>query len=171
MGLGLGSTFPGTNVSEPWSENILSVLFTNEGLTAHVSPIIFAPHLYAALGVVDFGLGLSEKERIGNETYWGEVRGAIKAALKIYLSRGSELGRVIVHGEAAGNDVFLQILKEEVDTAQLSDEPEKRPNWYVGDDWTASRGAAVFGNWCQRGLGRGDMSGCFPELDPRGPGW
>jgi hypothetical protein len=81
------------------------------------------------------------------------------------------LGRVIVHGEDADNDIFERILREEVEAAQGSDGEGREVQWYVGDEWTASRGASVFGNWCQRGLGRGDESGCFPDLRPKAPGW
>ncbi|KAE9363853.1 hypothetical protein N431DRAFT_432025 [Stipitochalara longipes BDJ] len=156
---------------ESWNENVFSVLFTNDVLTAHVSPVSFAPHFYAAGGIVDFTLGSKERTPYNEDRYWQDVRLALSKALDSYLNRGHELGRVIVHGNQVENEEFVKILREEVEAAQWSDEDEKRPRWYTGDEYTASRGAAIFGNWCHRGLSRGDESGCFPDLTPRGPGW
>jgi hypothetical protein len=100
-----------------------------------------------------------------------EIREELRNALDSYLNRGHELGRVVVHGEDAENRIFSRILREEVDATQWRREKGKEVQWFVGDEWTASRGASVFGNWCQRGLGRGDERGCFPDLRPRAPGW
>lgn len=44
---------------KPWSENVLSVLFTNNALTGHVLPIFVATHILAAGGIANFSLGLS----------------------------------------------------------------------------------------------------------------
>jgi hypothetical protein len=186
MGLGLDGVFHfedsgrGVEVGEgvrreegeekPWSENLLSVLFTQQAMTAHVGPFTWAPHFYAANGVANFSLGLASLRPEQNETYWMEIREELRKALDSYLNRGHELGRVIVHGEDAENGIFGRILREEVEAAQ-GREGEGEVQWFVGDGWTASRGASVFGNWCQRGLGRGDESGCFPDLRPRAPGW
>jgi hypothetical protein len=156
---------------KPWSENLFSVLFTEQALTAHVGPFTWAPHFYAADGVANFSLGLASLRPEQNETYWMEIRRELRKALDSYLNRGHELGRVIVHGENADNDIFERILREEVEAAQGSGGEGREVQWYVGDEWTASRGASVFGNWCQRGLGRGDESGCFPDLRPKAPGW
>jgi uncharacterized membrane protein len=170
MGLGLNGIFPSKNETEAWSDNIFSVLFT-KGLTAHVSPIRSAPHFFYALGIANFSLGLEAIDAIGNETYWHAVRSALNGALEHYLHRGNELGRVIVHGEAAENDIFQGILREEVAAAQWSDEEEKQPRfWSVGPVFAGSRGAAIFGNWCQRGLGQA-FYWCFPNLTPEGPPW
>jgi hypothetical protein len=167
--VGLKDVFP--NPSEdwrPWLDNVFFVLFTEQALTAHVSPIAWAPHFYAAVGVANFSLGLAAKGGKGEEMYWEEVRGVLRGALGGYLGRGNRLGRVIVHGEATGNEVFIKILREEVESSQKE---KQQLRWHWGGDSAASRGAAVFGNWCQRGLGRGDMSGCFPDLRPRPQGW
>ena len=174
MGLGLDGVFSPRSEreeEEPWNENVFSVLFTDHALTAHVSPILFAPHFYAAGGIANFSLGLESSTPENNETYWEEIRQALRMALYSY-QRGHELGRVIVHGEHAENEIFGGILREEVKRAQWSDEDGKQPVWYRRETvFAASRGAAVFGNWCQRGLGRADWSGCFPDLRPRAPGW
>ncbi len=155
----------------PWSENLFSVLFTERALTAHVGPFTWAPHFYAADGVANFSLGLASLSTKQNETYWMEIRQELRKALDSYLNRGHELGKVIVHGEDADNEIFERILREEVEAAQLSIEEWREVQWFVGDAWTASRGASVIGSWCQRGLGRGDESGCFPDLRPKAPGW
>jgi hypothetical protein len=174
MGLGLDGVFPprdGDEEEDPWNENVFSVLFTDEALTAHVSPILFAPHFYGASGIANFSLGLKSSTPEHNETYWEEIRQAIRIALNSY-QRGHELGRVIVHGEHAENEIFDGILREEVRKAQWSDEDGKQPVSYRRETvFAASRGAAVFGNWCQRGLGKADWRGCFPNLRPRGPDW
>ena len=186
MGLGLDGVFGfedlerGVGIGErgkeeegeekPWSENLLSVLFTEQALTAHVGPFTWAPHFYAANGVANFSLGLASLRPEQNETYWMEIRHELRKALDSYLNRGHELGRVVVHGEDAENGIFGRKLREEVEAAQ-GREGEGEVQWFVGDEWTASRGASVFGNWCQRGLGRGDERGCFPDLRPRAPGW
>ena len=175
MGLGLDGIFPSKNETEPWSENIFSVLFTKKVLTAQVSHINRAPNFSAAKGIVNFRLGLEAMDTMGNETYWHAVRGALKNALDSYLygywHGGHELGRVIVHGEAAENDIFQGVLREEVKAAQWSNEEEKKPRfWSVDPVFAGSRGAAIFGNWCQRGLGK-NWYGCFPNLTPDGPPW
>jgi hypothetical protein len=176
MGLGLDGIFPSKNETEVWSQNTFSVLFTKKALTAQVSPINRAPSFYAMKGIANFSLGLEAMDAMGNETYWHAVRSALNGALDsdsygYYLHRGHELGRVIVHGEAAENDIFQGILKEEVEAAQWSDEEEKKPRfWSVGPVFAGSRGAAIFGNWCQRGLGHGFYA-CFPNLRPEGPPW
>jgi hypothetical protein len=170
MELGLDGIFPSKNETEPWSENIFSVLFTKKALTAQVSPIKRAPSFPAAEGIANFSLGLEAMDAMGNETYWHVVRSALKDALDShsYWHRGHELGRVILHGEAAENDIFQGVLREEVKAAQWSNEEEKQPQfWSVGPVFAGSRGAAIFGNWCQRGLGQI----CFPNLTPKGPSW
>jgi hypothetical protein len=176
MGLGLDGIFPSKNETEPWSGNIFSALFTKKALTAQVSPLKGAPHFSAAKGIANFSLGLEAMDVMGNETYWHAVRSALKDALDSYppwycRHGGHELGRVIVHGEAAENDIFQAVLREEVRAAQWSDEEEKQPRfWSVGPVFAGSRGAAIFGNWCQRGLGQSWYS-CFPDLTPAGPPW
>jgi hypothetical protein len=175
MGLGLDGIFPSKNETEPWSENTFSVLFTKKAFTAQVSRIKRAPNSSAAEGIANFSLGLEAMDAMGNETYWHAVRGALKNALDPYSYRywhgGHELGRVIVYGEAAGNDIFQEILREEVTAAQWSNEEEKQPRfWSVDPVFAGSRGAAIFGNWCQRGLGK-NWYGCFPNLTPDGPPW
>ena len=71
--LGLKGVFPTENGKdtepEPWPDDICSVLFTKKALTAHVSPIISAPHLYYAGGIANFFLGLSALIPTNNETY------------------------------------------------------------------------------------------------------
>ena len=181
LGLGLEGVFErevsrelesGLKAEEkPWNENVFSVLFTKFALTAHVSPLSFAPHFYAASGIVDFSLGLNERTPENSGEYWRRLRLSLRQALDSYQNRGHELGRVIVYGEEAGNEEFIGILREEVRRAQWSDAEERRPRWEMGDMFSASRGAAVFASWCHRGLGRGDESGCFPDLTPRGQGW
>lgn len=174
MGLGLDGIFPSHDEPDAWSPNIFSVLFTQKALTAQVSPIRRAAGFVSGAGIADFGLGLEVKDAMGNETYWHAVRNALKTALdsdQPYLHRGRELGRVIVHGEEAGNDIFREILTQEVKSAQLNDEEEKKPRfWSLNPIFAGSRGAAIFGNWCQRGLGRG-LYTCFPDLRPEGPPW
>lgn len=167
--LGVPGVFPAPDEDHPpWSDNMLSVLFTNIALTAYVSPISYAPHLYEALGSANFSLGLSAKDDMEERKYWEEVRSFLREAIASYLGRGSVLGRVIVYGESSDTWEFLAVLKEEVESAQSH---QNRIMTYYGREWAASRGAAIFGNWCQRGLGRGDMSGCFPDLRPKPAGW
>lgn len=173
MGLGLDGIFPSENETEPWSLNIFSVLFTKKALTAQVSPIKRASSFSTARGIANFSLGLEAMDAMGNETYWHAVHIALKDALHSVWSwhRGNELGRVIVHGEAAENHIFQAVLREEVKAAQWSNEEEKQPRfWSVDPIFAGSRGAAIFGNWCQRGLGQAWLGrACFPDLKPQGP--
>ena len=108
---------------------------------------------------------------MGNETYWHAIHSALKDALDsdpYWHRRGYTLGRVIVYGEAAENDIFQRVLREEVEAAQLSNEEEKQPRfWSVNPIFAGSRGAAIFGNWCQREI----EQSCFPNLIPQGPPW
>ena len=176
MGLGLEGIFPTKNETYMWSRNILSVLFTNKALMAQLSPIGRASSFIAMDGIANFSLGLEAMDAMGNETYWQAVRSALNGILDLdahsrFSLGGSELGRVIVHGEAAENDIFRGILREEVEAAQRSDEEEKRPQfWSVNPVFAGSRGAAIFANWCQRGLGSG-FFWTFPNLKPDGPPW
>ena len=154
LGLGLEGVFdarvdPDPRVvkgqeEEPWNDNVLSVLFTQNAMTAHVSPLSFAPAFYAASDVVDFSLGLKERTPENSEGYWRRMHLCLRIALSSYQNRGHELGRVIVHGEEAGNEDFMALLREEVKRAQWSDQEEKRPRWEIDDMYSASRGAAVF---------------------------
>jgi hypothetical protein len=170
MELGLDGIFPSKNETESWSENIFSVLFTKKALMAQISPIKRALSFPTAEGIANFSLGLEAMDAMGNETYWYAVRSELKGALDShpYWHRGHELGRVIVHGEAAENGIFQRVLKEAVKAAQWSDDKEKQPQFHrVGPVFAGSRGAAIFGNWCQRVLGQR----CFPNLIPEGPPW
>lgn len=176
MGLGLKDIFPPsqTNESEqiPWSENTFAVLFTNEALTAYVLPIQSAPSFWAAGGIGNFSLGLAAREGMGNHTYWQEVRRALRMGLEGYYLRGRELGRVLVYGDAVENEVFLQLVREEVEASQNSEDEEKRPLWLVREPvFAGARGAAIFGNWCQRGLRGGNWEGCFPDISPQERDW
>ena len=170
MGLGLDGIFPSKDETEPWSADTFSVLFTKKALTTQVSYIKRAPSYLIGKGIANFGLGLDAMDVMGNETYWHAIRSALKDALDSdeYWHRGYELGRVIVYGEAAENDIFQRVLREEVEAAQLSNEEEKQPRfWSVDPIFAGSRGAAIFGNWCQREIGQS----CFPNLIPQGPPW
>ncbi|KAI9821646.1 MAG: hypothetical protein M1827_002227 [Pycnora praestabilis] len=161
----------------PWSENVLSVLFTNTALTAYVLPLSSAAHFYAADGIANFSLGLSSYyslphvNSIGsvNASYWFQIRLALRTALDSYLNRGHELGRVISYGESAHNEIFDSILREEVLAAQFRDEPEQQPHFSSNDPvFAAARGAAEFARFCPRLPSYGS---CFPDLRPRAKGW
>ena len=171
MGLGLDGIFPSKIETEPWSTDTFSVLFTKKALTAQVSSIKQASNWPMAKGIANFGLGLEAMDIMGNETYWHAIHSALKDALDsdpYWHRRGYTLGRVIVYGEAAENDIFQRVLREEVEAAQLSNEEEKQPRfWSVDPVFAGSRGAAIFGNWCQREIGER----CFPNLTPQGPSW
>jgi hypothetical protein len=139
---------------EPWSENVFSVLFTKTALTAHITLLTSAPHFYAACGTVNFTLGLSSlhqplsNPKYGDHAeleYWSHFRLVLHFALYSYLSHGQELGRAVAYGESAHDETFNAIVKEEVLAAQLSDDPEKRPQFISIDSmFTGARGAAVF---------------------------
>ena len=188
------SSFSNSNNSDisvpktPWSENVLSVLFTNAALTAHVLPLSSAPHFFAASGIANFSLGLlssfnhhhhnpqlSQLSPYGpaanNSPYWFQIRLALRAALDSYLDRGQELGRVISYGESAHNEVFDAILREEVLAAQSPDEPERQQPQFSSDDpvFAAARGASVFARFCHTLPSYG--SSCFPDLRPQMQGW
>jgi hypothetical protein len=52
---------------------------------------------------------------------------------------------VVAYGESAHDETFNAIVKEDVLAAQLSDDPEKRPQFISIDSmFTEARGAAVF---------------------------
>ena len=163
---------------QPWSENMLSVLITNTALTAHVTPLSWAPHFYAASGIVNFSLGLSSlhptisdlgSHSQSNPSYWSEVRLALREALNSYLPRGHQLGRVVSYGEGAHNEMFDNVLKEEVLAAQYSSEPEQRPQfWSLDPVFAAARGAAIFARFCSTLERPGD---CLPDLTPQRQGW
>jgi hypothetical protein len=153
---------------EPWSDNVLSILFTNTALTAHVLPISSAAHFYAAAGIANFSLGLSS-DNPTDSFYWLQIRLALRRALNSYLSRGHELGRVISYGESAHDEMFDSILTAEVLAAQTSHEPEKQPHFSSNDPvFAAARGAAEFGRVCPKLPSYGT---CFPDLRPKMQGW
>ena len=146
------------------SNNVLSVLYTAEALTAHVSPICNSMHFYAAGGIANFSLGYNPALPSPN-SYWPEIRSALRDAMGSYLDRGHTLGLVVAHGEGViSQPSFMTLLLEEVKKAQFSGElpifTAKNPV-YAG-----ARGAAEFGKRCMLT----DLD-CIPDLKPRGPGW
>ena len=159
-------------------DNILSVLFTNAALTAHVGPFSSASHFYCVDGVANFSLGLSQCTNPPSDLparctaelpYWYQVRLALRKALGSYLGRGSHLGRVISYGESANNEIFDRVLREEVLAAQLSDGPDLQVEFWDNDPvFAAARGAAEFAKLCTQLPRRDD---CFPDLTPRMHGW
>ncbi len=165
-------------LKKPWSENVLSVLFTKTALTVHVLPLSVAAHFYAADGIANFSLGLSSRQHPlahlnphgpANSPYWFQIRLALRTALDSYLSRGHKLGRVISYGESAHNEMFDSILREEVLAAQFSDEPEWQPQFSSNDPvFAAARGAAEFARFCPKVP---TYASCFPDLRPSMQGW
>jgi hypothetical protein len=151
---------------KPWSDNIFSVLFTHNALTAHVSPISCAPHFYAASGIANFSLGLPSDIDSSDSPYWLQIRFALRTALDSYSSRGYELGRVVSYGESANDEVFQSILREEVLAVQW---PEHEVEFSSQDTvFAAGRGAAEFARLCPNQY---IASGCFPDLTPQRQGW
>lgn len=174
IGLGLNGIFPSKNEIEAWSQNTFSVLFIQKVLTVQVSSIKRALNFYTIGGIANFSLSLEAIDAIGNETYQHAVRSALNSVLNSdsswhYLYRGHELSQVIIYREVAENDIFQGILREEVEAAQQSDKEEKQPRFQsVSPVFVGSKGAVIFGNQCQRGLGQ-DFYACFPNLRPEGP--
>jgi hypothetical protein len=78
-----------------------------------------------------------------------------------------ELSRAVAYGESAHDETFNIIVKEEVLTAQLSDNPEKRPQ-SIDPMFPRARGAAVFSRF-YRNLP--SYQSRFPDLKPREQGW
>jgi len=182
-GLGFNYTPPGAQfldesthglAEEPWSDNVFSVLFTKKALTAHVSPISSATHLYAATGIANFSLGLSAEppraslpnlDAIFNSRYWLDVRATLRIVLASYYTRGRELGRVVYYGEAAHDVVFEKLLREEVLKSQDSSDEERRPIFEGRNAvFAGARGAAVFARYCRMLPSYGS---CFPDLRPQ----
>jgi hypothetical protein len=163
------------NLSKPWSDNVLSVLLTKTALTAHVLPIWSAPSFYAAVGIANFSLGLSscasdtELDCPASASYWSDIRLELRRALNSYFNRGHELGRVVSFGESAHNSIFDSILREEVLSAQSSNETLKRPVFTSFDPvFVAARGATIFARIC---LTLRFPDACFPDLTPKMQGW
>jgi hypothetical protein len=156
-------------LEEPWTDNILSVLFTQTALVAHVGPFASARHFYNADGIVNFNLGLPSPPPPSSHPWWLQIGRAIHMALFWNPHRGYRLGRVLSYGESAHNEVFVKWLRETVLFAQESKEPEKQPVfWSEEPVFAGARGAAIFARYC-RGLP--SYGTCFSDLRPRPPGW
>ncbi|KAF2492929.1 hypothetical protein BU16DRAFT_564231 [Lophium mytilinum] len=171
---GLNITTPCNEDSESASDAIFSVLFTKHALAAHLTPLASAPHFYAAKGVVDFTLGSGAKRNAPNrpalpiDVYWRAVRAALREALGSYYI-GARLGRVVVYGDAADDEDFNKILREEVLAAQESDEEGERPVFVSSEAvYAGARGAAMFAKLCS---GLPPWGSCFPDLRPAPQGW
>lgn len=138
-------------------QNAFVVQYTGQMLTAHVLPICYASHFYAAGGVVEPGLGSSASFRYGSERYWELVRHAIRKGLEAYYNRARDLTVVVGHGESIRDELFQLILKKEV---RLAQERNSTVKYVIGDEiFAASMGMAELGR-------RAMMLGwnCFPGL-------
>ncbi|OQV01249.1 hypothetical protein CLAIMM_06637 [Cladophialophora immunda] len=175
---GNGVGLDGVSEEKPWSDNLFSVLYTDQALTAHVGPFWTATHYFSSNGIADFTLGLAQCSVPGqgdpvitscptSDPYWNRVRQALRGALDSYLSRGQNLGRVISYGEHAHNAQFDALLREEV-LARRSDPSKQVQFLSKAPVYAAARGAAYFLQYCTRLPPYAD---CFPDLQPKPPGW
>lgn len=156
--------------AEPRNDSVLSVLFTDTALTAHVSYLISAAHFNWPFGAANFSLGLSSSHT--DDAYWEQVRVALRTALDTpsWYRSWHSLGHVLVYGENAHHPTLNTILKEEVRDAQDRDGEEEIPVFLSRDPvFAAGRGAAILGAWCKGGLRSGYT--CFPDLRPRWWQW
>jgi hypothetical protein len=129
----------------PWTENVFSILTTNNTLTAHVRPLAFAPHLDYASGIANFSLYLPVLHLPASDLdpdiqanrYRSEVRLALRSVL-LSNYRSTNLGRV---GEGAHNEMFDKVLRE-VLAAQST---ERLPQfWSLNPVFAAARDGYVF---------------------------
>lgn len=158
--------------------NTFLVLFTRTALTAFVGPFWGPTHYFAASGVANFSMGLSQcSERSDPQMtdecppeapYWLEVRNNLQVALASYF-RGKDLARVVSWGESAHNTIFATILEQEVLAAQETEDPAKLPRFYSEfPEFSAARGAAEFGKICSRSA---ISFACIPDIRPKVQGW
>ena len=173
MGLGICNDFLNLNATEcakhmncTSSNNIFSVFFSDDALTAHLSPICDAMHFFAAPGVLNFTLGLnSENDGAfeSSEVYWQKVRQSIRQGLQSYYY-GRDLSIVVSHGDRGSTKEFQDLLQDEIMAAQNSG---FNPAFFYRDAvFAGARGAAELGKRCML-LGYD----CIPDIRPRGPGW
>lgn len=152
---------------EGGDENVFSVLFTRQALSAYVLPICGAMHYFDAEGVSNYSLGFGAISDFSSPAaYWEQVRSLLRWGLESYLQRGNTLSLVVAHGESAANKVFQSILRYEVRMEQIGE----RDIVYAIQDpvFAAARGAAEFTRRCML---YSEILDCIPDLSPRGPGW
>lgn len=175
----LNSAMAGNNIGRTDSpednDNTFFVLYTRTALAAYVGPFWVSTHYYAASGVANFSIGFSECSKQPDSQaedcppeapYWQEVRVNLRAALASYYL-GRNLGRVIVWGESSRNEVFADVLRQEVLAAQ--EREDNLPRLY--DDFpifSPARGAAGFGKVC---ASSNISFACIPDIRPRMQGW
>jgi hypothetical protein len=174
MGLGLPlSTFNSSSSTldaevEPRNDSVLSNLFTNTVLTAHLSYLISAAHFNWDYGVANFRLGLSSSlSSLLIYGYWEQVRLALRSALDTlsWHRTWHSLSHVLIYGENAHRETFNKMSKEEVRDAQGRDW-EEMPVFLSKDAvYEAGTGATVLGAWCKGALKWGYSY--FPDLMPR----
>ena len=154
----------GEEIRQMPDQNVFAVLFTRTALTAHVSPIWSAQHMYDAVGIVNFDLGLDNEH---TPAYWSRIRSALREAMGNYSRRGEKLGQVVSYGESVENEDFDRILKEEVLNYQVD---PAGPRFSVKEPiFAAARGAAEFAKRAPFLCLHADD--CFPDLTPKPPGW
>ncbi|KAK4494645.1 hypothetical protein PRZ48_014001 [Zasmidium cellare] len=151
--------------------DVLSVSYTLDMLTAHVSPMADGTWFYAASGIADPWLGKGAIEHYPSpEDYWTAVADGLVKAMDSYQGRGDRLGSVIVHGESATDPQFQKFLREQVANHQKS---KKMPPVSMENPlYAAALGAAELGKRCMlHDDGSSQFSGCTPDLRPKLQGW
>lgn len=161
----------GYNVSEKREGDTLSISFTMDMLTAHVTPMCgSAQYFYAAFGIADPWLGRGAIDvYASSDQYWAAVGAALVDALDSYSWRARELELVIVHGESATDPDFQHVLREKVTTYQTTKE---MPTVVMKEPlYAAALGAAELGKRCMLTDGAAYFGGCIPDLRPKSQGW
>lgn len=150
------------------SQNVLVALFTRQALAGYVGPVCNALHLYLAIGVSNYTLGLDSMPTFTSpEGYWNQSRSTIRKGIGSYPYRSRELSVVISHGECATDNKFQEILQEEVLRAQ--DGTSTTPRFVTQDPvFAGARGAAEL---AKRGASLKYGGTCIPDLRPKMQGW
>jgi len=176
----LNSAMGGNNIprseSPEANDNTFFVMYTRTALTAFVGPFWASTHYYAAEGVANFSIGFSEcskqsdiqdEDCPADAPYWQEVRLNLRAGLFAYYRRGTDLARVVVWGESSRNEIFADILRQEVLAAQ--EREDNFPRLYDAFPiYAPARGAAGFGKVCANST---ISFACIPDIRPKMQGW
>ncbi|KAF2162478.1 hypothetical protein M409DRAFT_27103 [Zasmidium cellare ATCC 36951] len=160
------------DVSPESDDEILSVSYSIDMLTAHVSPLGgFANYFYAASGIADPWLGRGALEMYSSpHEYWTAVGYALVNATDSYSWRAARLSRVVVHSESATDPDFQRVLRENVTKYQIS--KSMPPVSMDSPLYAAALDAAELGKRCMlQDDGSSYYTGCVPDLHPKMQGW
>lgn len=130
--------------AELQENRVLHLDFTNKSLSATGHRMRTARNQYSSLVLLDWGLG---RENSTHSTIDTEYWGALKSRIQDLAPSKDPYTKLLVTGEAANDESFLEILREALWDDELKDQIDSGMN----PRFVVARGAAEFQRRRQRG--------------------